>query len=141
MIAAPTAFISHADEDIAVAEDLCRHLERAGVQCWIAPRDVTPGQDYASEIVVGIETCSAFVLLLSAHANLSPFVRREVERAASKGKAMFPVRIEDVQPARALEFFVSSSQWLEARDEPRDAQWARLARTMAGIFSRRWRKA
>lgn len=132
MIAGPSAYISHANEDAAVAYDLCRHLERAGIPCWIAPRDVTPGQDYASEIVVGIESCSAFVLVLSAAANRSPFVRREVERAASKGKAMFPVRIEDVLPERALEFFVSSSHWIDAATEPRDAQWARIARAIKG---------
>jgi len=132
MIAGPSAFISHADEDAVIAHDLCRHLERAGVPCWIAPRDVTPGQDYASEIVVGIESCSTFVLVLSAAANRSAFVRREVERAASKGKPMFPVRIEDVLPERALEFFVSSSHWIDAAEEPRDVQWERIARAIQG---------
>jgi hypothetical protein len=129
---APSAFISHADEDAEVAFELCRHLEQAGIACWIAPRDVTPGQDYGSEIVVGIESCSAFVLILSAEANRSAFVRREVERAASKGKPMFPVRIEDVLPERALEFFISSSHWIDARQAPRTAQWQRIARAIKG---------
>ena len=61
-----TAFISHASEDAAVAYELCSHLEQAGVACWIAPRDVTPGNDYGSEIIHGIEACPVFVLLPEA---------------------------------------------------------------------------
>lgn len=131
-MAAASAFISHADEDALVAYELATHLERRGITCWVAPRDVTPGSDYATEILAGIERCSAFVLLLSSDANRSAFVRREVERAASKHKPMFPVRIEDVAPEPALEFFISSSQWIDALQAPRDADWERLARAIKG---------
>lgn len=41
------AFISYANQDTAVADALCAHLERRGVSCWIAPRDVPPGALYA----------------------------------------------------------------------------------------------
>ena len=54
---ASIAFISHAAEEAAVADELCRFLEQKGIGCWIAPRDVAPGSDYASEIVDGIERC------------------------------------------------------------------------------------
>lgn len=47
----PTVFISYASQDAAVAKAACRALEQAGVACWIAPRDVTPGTFYADEIV------------------------------------------------------------------------------------------
>ena len=121
------AFISHAAEDLAIADEVCDFLERQGIGCWIAPRDVTPGTDYASEIVDGIEACPVFVLILSAAANRSGFVRRELERAASKGKRIFPVRIEQIQPGRGLEFFVSSEQWIDAWNPPRTGAWERLA--------------
>lgn len=128
----PTAFISHAADDTSAANDLCRHLEQAGIRCWIAPRDVTPGRDYASEILAGIESCATFVLVLSARSNDSPFVHREVERATSKGKPVFPVRIENVLPDRELELFISSAHWVDAWDEPRSAHWERLARAIKG---------
>ena len=54
------------------------------------------------------------VLLLSGHANQSAFVNKEVERAISKGKVVIPLRIQDVQPSRALELFISSTQWIDA---------------------------
>lgn len=126
------AFISHASEDARIATALCAFLEGAGVPCWIAPRDVTPGREYAEEILDGIEGCAVFVLLLSAQANRSPFVRRELERAASKDKPLFLVRIEEVQPDRSLELFVSSEHWIDAWAPPLETHWARLANAIRG---------
>ncbi|MCB1950714.1 MAG: TIR domain-containing protein [Zoogloeaceae bacterium] len=127
-----TAFISHASEDAARAAEVCAALEAHGVPCWIAPRDVTPGHDYASEILDGIANSRVFVLLLSHEANDSGFVRREAERAVSKGKPIFPVRLENVTPSKALELFVSSAHWIDAWDTPRDAHWQRLAAVIRG---------
>ncbi|TVO57658.1 LCCL domain-containing protein [Denitromonas halophila] len=122
-----TAFISHASEDAARAMEVCIALEAQGVPCWIAPRDVTPGRDYASEILDGIADSAVFVVLLSAEANASGFVRREVERAVSKNKPVFPVRLEDVVPSKALELFISSAHWIDAWAAPREVHWQRLA--------------
>jgi TolB-like protein/tetratricopeptide (TPR) repeat protein len=109
-----TAFISYASEDRDAAFEVCDRLESAGLNCWIAPRDVRAGQDYGAEIIRGIERSSALVLVLSQHSNGSKFVKAEVERAYSKDKAVFPVRIEEVMPASHLELFVSSSHWVDA---------------------------
>lgn len=132
MSAARTVFISHASEDAATALELCSHLEQAGIACWIAPRDLTPGNDYAAAIIDGIEACPVFVLLLSAEANQSLIVYRELERAASKGKSVFTVRIGDVLPDREMELFASSAHWIDALQAPRAAQWQRLAQAVRG---------
>lgn len=109
-----SAFISHASPDSAKSQEICDELEKAGFRCWIAPRDVRPGEVYLEEIIHGIENCKCMVLILSSHANKSPFVRNEVERAYSKGKPLFPVRIEDVRPSRGLELLVSTAHWIDA---------------------------
>ena len=46
-VAGPMVFISHASQDHVVAEEICRLLEEDGIRCWIAPRNVDPGHDYA----------------------------------------------------------------------------------------------
>jgi hypothetical protein len=51
---AGAVFISYASQDAALAADLCAALERAGLACWIAPRDVKPGDFYADAIVNAI---------------------------------------------------------------------------------------
>jgi TIR domain/LCCL domain len=127
---AKVAFVSHASEDGAIAASITDYLERNGVLCWIAPRDVTPGGDYAAEILHGIETSATFVLVLSEHANESIFVKREVERAVSKGKPIFPIRVREVMPSRSLELFISSAHWIDAWQPPIEKYLARLAQSI-----------
>jgi hypothetical protein len=47
-------FISYPHQDKATADAACATLEAAGVRCWIAPRDVTPGMDWSECIVDAI---------------------------------------------------------------------------------------
>jgi hypothetical protein len=126
-----SAFISHASEDRNVADKVCQQLESAGFRCWIAPRDLRPGQDYAQEIVRGIELSKCLVLILSKSANESKFVSAEVERAYSKGKPVFPLRVEEVLPSRSLELFVSTKHWIDAWHGDLSQHAARLAKELA----------
>jgi tetratricopeptide (TPR) repeat protein len=109
-----SAFISHAKADAKKAQAIAEGLEKRGVKCWIAPRDVKAGRAYGDEIIRGIGSAQSFVLVLSKASNDSAFVAREVERAVSKKKPIFAVRIADVQPAPALELFISGTQWIDA---------------------------
>ena len=112
------AFISHSSKDKAIGEAVCNFLESHGIPCWIAPRDVTPGKNYGAAIVDAIDECAVFVLVLSGESNKSGQVVREVERAASTNSVIIPLRVEPVQPSRDLEFYVSSSHWLDATEKP-----------------------
>ena len=63
-----TLFFSyaHADEDLRV--ELAKHLkmlERQGIRCWVAPRDVHPGEEWAQAIIRGINGSRVMVLLFS----------------------------------------------------------------------------
>jgi tetratricopeptide (TPR) repeat protein len=109
-----SAFISHAKGDAKKAQEIAASLEERGLKCWIAPRDVTAGRAYGDEIIRGIESARAFVLVLSKASNGSSFVAREVERAVSKQKPIFVIRTANVEPAPALELFISGTQWIDA---------------------------
>ena len=111
-------FISHSSKDKATGDEVCRFLEANGIWCWIAPRDVTPGKNYGVAIVDAIDECAVFVLILSSESNKSGQVVREVERAASSNSVIIPLRVEPVEPSRNLEFYVSSSHWLDATEKP-----------------------
>lgn len=88
-------------------------LENGGIQCWLAPRDVPPGANWGQAIVEAIDACTAMILLLSQSSNESVHVANEVERAVSKRKRLFPIRLQDVRPGPALELHVSSAQWID----------------------------
>jgi len=111
---AADVFVTHASKDKAAAQKICRLLEAAGMRCWIAPRNVSPGMEWAEAIVDGIEQSSALLLVLSRHANRSPAVAGELEKAFSSGKPIFTVRVQDVKPARGIELFVRRTQWVDA---------------------------
>jgi WD40 repeat protein len=127
-------FISYSSHDKLTADAACAALESANIRCWIAPRDISPGRDYGESIIDAIESARVFVLILSGNANASPQIKREVERAVSKGLPIIPVRIEDVVPSRTLEYFISSAHWLDAFPPPRDQYFARLVVSVRALL-------
>ena len=106
-------FICHSSKDKTVAHELCVHLEAAGIDCCIAPRNLQPGQDYSEQLVRAIEGCRLFLLVFSQHANESRNVLREVELASNSDKNILPVRIEDVVPADRLAFYIRCVHWFD----------------------------
>jgi L-fucose isomerase-like protein len=58
-------FISYATADRKEALAVCKALERRGTKCWIATRDVQPGENYQEAIVRAIRQARALVLVFS----------------------------------------------------------------------------
>jgi hypothetical protein len=119
-------FVSYSQPDHEAAFGIVARLESSAIDCWVAPRDVTPAADWAAEIVEAIAAARVMVLVFSSSTNDSPQVRREVERAVHRRVAVLPFRIEDVLPSRSLEYFLSSQHWLDAFPPPLEPHYARL---------------
>jgi TIR domain len=119
-------FVSYSQADQGCAYDLVTRLEADGIACWIAPRDITPGSDWAAEIIDAIAAARLMVLVFSASSNESSQVHREVERAVHKRVQVLPFRIDDVQPSKSLEYFLSSQHWMDAFPRPAE-HYARLS--------------
>jgi hypothetical protein len=120
-------FISHSTQDRNVANATLAVLEQRGVRCWMAPRDIEPGEDWGDAIIRGLDQCQAMILVFSQHANESRYVKREVERAIFKGMLIVPFRVEDVEPKGAMALFASSVHWLDGFPPPLHAHITRLA--------------
>ena len=97
----------------------------------MAPRDVVPGMPPGEAIVDAIEGSRVMVVVFSSHANASVQIHKEVERAVSRGVAVIPLRIEDVLPAKALDYFLGSLHWLDALTPPLEAHLEKLADAIA----------
>jgi hypothetical protein len=129
-------FVSYSQSDREPAFGLVSRLESAGIDCWIAPRDMSPAADWAAEIIDAIAAARVMVLVFSRSTNDSPQVRREVERAVHHRVAILPFRVEDVLPSKSLEYFLSTQHWLDAFPPPIEPHYARLAeylRTLLGV--------
>ena len=128
------AFISYSTSDKAAADAACATLEASGIRCWIAPRDITPGAEWGEAIVDAINHCRVMILIFSESANESPQIPREVERAVSKGIPVIPLRIQDIAPARSLEYFIGTVHWLDALTPPLEVHLRRLVESVKTLL-------
>jgi TolB-like protein/Tfp pilus assembly protein PilF len=120
-------FISYASKDAATANAVVAVLESQDFKCWIAPRNVTPGSQYADGIVRAINGAKVVVLVLSESAIASPHVGKEIERASSKQRPIIALKTDATPLTPALEYFLSESQWVEVGAEGTEAALAKLS--------------
>lgn len=107
-------FISHSSHDTDTAKAILSFLESKSQPCWIAPRDIHPGADWAESILDGIDAASGMILVVSPVINDSPHIRREVERAVSNKIPIYPIIIEEFQYAKWIQYYISAHQWIDA---------------------------
>lgn len=107
-------FVSYATPNRKIAEYVVEKIEKRGKKCFIAPRNIRLGFDYASEIVNGISNSRAVLLIFSSQSDKSAYVLREVNSAVSRNKTIIPLRIENFVPSEAMEFYLGPTHWLDA---------------------------
>lgn len=107
-------FVSYSSKNKNVADALCHYLEEHNIPCWIAPRDILPGQTWAGAIVQAISNCSAMVLIYTAESNASHQVANEVDKAFSYGKTIIPFIIDSTPMNDDLNYYLSRRHWLVA---------------------------
>jgi adenylate cyclase len=120
-------FISYSSIDKTAADNVCSILEQKGISCWIAPRDITPGLDFAEAIVDGIKLSKLFILVYSSNSNNSKQVIREVDRAIHTGLPVINLRLEDVPLSKQLEYYLGSVHWLDAMTPPLEVHIDKLS--------------
>jgi len=111
-------FVSYSHLQREIADQSCAALEASGVRCWIAPRDVLPGEGYPEQIAAAIGAARACLLIFSSSANSSRQVQSEIELAFSGGIPILPFRIEAVAPEGNLQYLLAGTHWLEATVDP-----------------------
>ena len=119
-------FISRAEEDAAPANEISGLLEAAGIRCWIAHRDVPPGQEYPAAITRAIRSSRLVLLILSPAANQSRHVLNEIALAVNSGIPIQPVRVAEIAPSDALSYYIAALQWLDAFPPPVSAHLGAL---------------
>jgi len=131
---APDIFISHSSTDKQMADTICAFLESKGTTCWIAPRNILPGEEWGDSILRGIQGCRIMVLIFSKAANDSGPVRSEVDRAVNARKILIPFRIENTSPTGAMEFHIGRRHWLDAYTPPMERHLDLLVRAVHDIL-------
>jgi hypothetical protein len=127
-------FISYASADKVAAETITDALEAAGMRCYLAHRDNRGGTLWDQAILEALDGATALVLVLSEAANSSPYVKREVERAASRDIPIAPFRITEVEPGRSLEFFIKIHHWMDVFPPPLEPHLSAVVGSVEQLF-------
>lgn len=107
-------FISHSSKDAAVAQALCGILEQNGISCWMAPRNIMPGEDWATAIAKAITTTRVFLIIYSGNSAASTEVPKEIMLAGSKRSYIIPYKIDDTPLRENFEYHLGASHWISA---------------------------
>lgn len=129
-------FISYSTLDKPTADAVCHGLEAEGIRCWIAPRDVTPGEDWQQSLLDAIAAARAVVLVFTGNANESANVRKEVTAAFESGAVVIPFRLEEVEPQGSLRYHLTGVHWLDALSPPLEAHVKLLAGNLRRMLDR-----
>ena len=108
-------FISYDSEDAHFAHCLADDLRRLGVQVWIAPDSIRPGESWVAAIERGLSESSHMLVVLTPAAVESQWVRKETDVAiALERKGRMQVIPLDVKPC-AVPLLLSSYQMVSLR--------------------------
>lgn len=88
-------FISYNQADADFAENLCTHLEQAGIETWMDRDNLKPGQNWSEDIDRGIRTSFAVVVVMSPEARASEYVTYEWSAAIGAGIPVIPAVVKD----------------------------------------------
>ena len=124
-------FISYSSKETDTAERICSYLEFNHVNCWIAPRNVEAGANYASQIVNAIKKCEVMLMLASENTNVSGHVSNEVSIAFDNTIPIIPFRLEKFEFSDEYLYFLGRKHWINAYED-----WdLGLAKLLDTIFS------
>ena len=116
-------FISYSSKNQKIANALCEYLERQGIRCWIAPRDIPSASNYAGEITRAIKSAEQVLLLYSKDACKSVHVKNEINLAINNAKSILPYCLDDSPYDDDLEYYLSTRQRIAScGDQDRDFQ-------------------
>ncbi|HUC17920.1 MAG TPA: TIR domain-containing protein [Acetobacteraceae bacterium] len=104
-------FLSHASQDWRTAETLCATIESRGFRCWIARRDIRPGENFQTAIVRAIRKSWIVLLVFTENTNRAEGIKKELALASQNKLPVIPLRMEEIMPDDALAFELVTRQW------------------------------
>ncbi len=127
-------FISHSSKDKVIADKMCQELEARGLKCWIAPRDITPGSEWAVAISDAIATIKVMVVIYSANSAASTQVPKELGLADKRNKFIIPYKIDDMELTGAFDYYLAGAHWIVANPQAGDYKFDELYGVMNGVM-------
>src|SRR5512145_2963079 len=88
---------SYSRRDTETVDTIVAKMAQAGSSVWIDREAIKAGNTWRVQIVQAIDTCNAFVLMLSPNSAASDNVRKEIDLAQDSGRTLFVVMLEPLK--------------------------------------------
>lgn len=124
-------FISHAANDLPLAEFLHRHLTEEGLSVYLASVSMPPGEVWMPHIMNNLRRSTWVLCLASRAACVSPWVLQEMGAAVSSNKKLVPI-IWD-QPPESLPGWMKQYQAVNLAGNGQDEALAAIGRIAGAI--------
>jgi len=125
--AAGHVFISYSHRDSDFTHKLAEEIERHNIPVWIDDR-IDYGTRWPHVIQEKIDSCKAFLLIMSENARASDWVNNELTYALGKGKKIFPLLLKG-----EIWLSVASIQYVNVRNRklPEEAFYQALLEALS----------
>jgi hypothetical protein len=106
-------FVSYSRRDTEMVDRTVDLICKAGLDVWLDRHKIRAGNQWRVQIVQAIDTCDAFVLMLSPNSAASDNVRKEIDLAQDSGRTIFVFTLEPVKLPAEIRYQLAGLQFLD----------------------------
>jgi hypothetical protein len=108
-------FISYSRRDTEIVDSVVAKMSQAGMSVWIDREAIKAGNSWRVQIVQAIDTCHAFVLMLSPNSAASDNVRKEIDLSQDSGRTIFAVMLEPTKIPAEIRYQLAGLQFIDVQ--------------------------
>lgn len=108
-------FTSYSRRDTEVVDTIVEKMSQAGITVWIDREAIKAGNTWRVQIVQAIDTCNAFVLMLSPNSAASDNVRKEIDLSQDSGRTIFAVMLEPTKIPAEIRYQLAGLQFIDVK--------------------------
>lgn len=108
-------FTSYSRRDTETVDKFVGEMTRAGITVWIDREAIKAGNQWRVQIVEAIDTCHAFVLMLSPNSAASDNVRKEIDLSQDSGRTIFAVMLEPTKLPAEIRYQLAGLQFIDVQ--------------------------
>jgi hypothetical protein len=106
-------FTSYSRRDTETVDTIVAKMAQAGISVWIDREAIKAGNTWRVQIVQAIDTCNAFVLMLSPNSAASDNVRKEIDLSQDSGRTIFAVMLEPTKLPAEIRYQLAGLQFID----------------------------
>ena len=108
-------FTSYSRRDTQIVDSIVAKMSQAGISVWIDREAIKAGNTWRVQIVQAIDTCHAFVLMLSPNSAASDNVRKEIDLSQDSGRTIFAVMLEPTRIPAEIRYQLAGLQFIDVQ--------------------------